>query len=73
MNYLEDLRSYWVKGYGHRIDYSIACVLMQSLIDAIDEVIEDGPVGPFSQHGNLRFAHAETVMPLLSCAFQLPS
>jgi hypothetical protein len=32
MNYIDDLSSYWVKGYGYPINYEISCVLMQNFV-----------------------------------------
>jgi multiple inositol-polyphosphate phosphatase/2,3-bisphosphoglycerate 3-phosphatase len=65
MNYIDDLSSYWTKGYGYPINYEIACVLMQNFVDAITEVVSHS-VDQHSLRASLRFAHAETVMPFLS-------
>jgi multiple inositol-polyphosphate phosphatase/2,3-bisphosphoglycerate 3-phosphatase len=65
MNYIDDLSSYWVKGYGYPINYEISCVLMQNFVDAITQVTSN-PVDTHSLRATLRFAHAETVMPFLS-------
>eukprot|EP01087_Luapelamoeba_hula_P000485 TRINITY_DN10362_c0_g1_i2.p1 TRINITY_DN10362_c0_g1~~TRINITY_DN10362_c0_g1_i2.p1 ORF type:complete len:527 (+),score=79.62 TRINITY_DN10362_c0_g1_i2:20-1600(+) len=64
-NYLGDLSSYWEKGYGFPIDYTIACPLMTSFVDAIDSTIA-APVDIHSERANLRFGHAETVMPFIA-------
>jgi len=85
MNYINDLSAYWKKGYGFRINYEIACVLMQNIMvslhaglqsffrcflihthfqDAITQVISS-PVDQHSLRASLRFAHAETIMPLV--------
>lgn len=64
-NYIADLESYYVKGYGSAIDYTIACPLLNNFMDAIDSVIE-GPYDVHSERANLRFAHAETIMPFVA-------
>jgi len=65
LNYVGDLSSYYEKGYAYPIDYTISCVLMKSMVNAIDQVIAD-PVDVYSQRANLRFAHAETIMPIVA-------
>ncbi len=64
MNYIDDLSSYWVKGYGYPINYDISCVLFNNFVDAIDTVINN-PVTDHSLKATLRFGHAETIMPFL--------
>lgn len=70
MNYYDDLVAYWEKGYGYDIDYTIACPLMQNFVGSIMQVISS-PVDDYAEHANLRFAHAETVMPFLAYVWLL--
>jgi len=75
-NYVEDLDSYWEKGYGYRINYEIACPLMVNFDDAMQDVIDywnavasgkvPPQISPNVQRMSLRFAHAETIIPFVS-------
>ena len=65
LNYLADLGTYYVRGYGHPLDYTIACPLLTDFMDAIDNIVKS-PNDDHSERANLRFAHAETIMPLVA-------
>lgn len=61
--YAEDLDNYYVKGYGAGFGYEISAPLLQNIVQGIDKII----AGKNSvEAAYLRFAHAETVMPLVS-------
>lgn len=34
MEYSEDLKYYWKNGYGHPLNYEIACPLLKNLVDS---------------------------------------
>src|SRR5690348_16441390 len=59
--YQDDLDAYWVKGYGHPLNYQISYGLMQNFFNAMDAVIAGG-----TQKANMRFAHAETLLPFIA-------
>eukprot|EP01133_Synstelium_polycarpum_P002441 gene2441-2774_t len=62
--YSQDLSNYWVKSYGHRINYMISSGLLQDIVSQFDSYIvnQDNSNNTYS----LRFAHAETVIPLVT-------
>lgn len=55
--YVNDLSDYWTKGYGNSINYQIACPLLKDIFRDLET--ENGKA-------SLRFAHAETILPLTS-------
>eukprot|EP00727_Mastigamoeba_balamuthi_P013841 m51a1_g908 hypothetical protein (426) ;mRNA; f:109232-110590 len=57
----EDLDKYLNCGYGVSLSYRIAAPLLQAVVKHLDDLVAGGPV-----RARLRFAHAETVMPLLA-------
>jgi hypothetical protein len=56
-----------LKGYGAPINYRMAQALLEDILESIQEAIADrrSNLDKVSELGRLRFAHAETVMPLL--------
>ncbi|XP_077868904.1 multiple inositol polyphosphate phosphatase 1-like [Saccoglossus kowalevskii] len=70
MEYWLDLKHYWRKSYGYKINYHISCQLLQHIFSTLEDAMMDertvlsnhdnSPVGVF------RFGHAETFLPLLS-------
>jgi multiple inositol-polyphosphate phosphatase/2,3-bisphosphoglycerate 3-phosphatase len=65
LEYAEDLINYWTKGYGYELNYRIACPLLKEII-----VIMDGKINRSAEYfvelGKFRFAHAETLLPLIA-------
>lgn len=67
--YAYDLSAYYTKGYGHDINYLIASPLLSDIVSAIDMIaLINTPNGGdiIVPRAQLRFGHAETVMPLLA-------
>ena len=63
LEYWSDLKAYWQKGYGHPVNYQIATLLLQDVFNIHSQYVRgDNTV----LKGKFRFAHAETIMPLLS-------
>jgi multiple inositol-polyphosphate phosphatase/2,3-bisphosphoglycerate 3-phosphatase len=62
IEYYLDLSDYYDKGYGNLLNYAISSPLLQSFVNSIDNVLLN--LDP--QVANLRFAHAETVLPFLA-------
>ena len=63
LEYYEDLDAYYAKGYGYPINYEIACDLLQDIFGIHDDFISGSNTNLL---GKLRFAHAETIIPLVS-------
>lgn len=67
--YTYDLSAYYTKGYGHEINYHIASPLLSEIVSTIDLIaFVNTPNGGtiIVPRAQLRFGHAETVMPLLA-------
>jgi multiple inositol-polyphosphate phosphatase / 2,3-bisphosphoglycerate 3-phosphatase len=62
MEYFEDLDAYYQNGYGYDINYQMGCLLWKEFLE-----IHQGYVNGTNTDlkAKLRFAHAETVMPLV--------
>lgn len=63
MDYFHDLKHFYKKSHGHALAFEIAAPLLQDVFRSMEERIIDGK----SQvEGHFRFAHAETILPLVS-------
>eukprot|EP00124_Ichthyophonus_hoferi_P005339 Ihof_evm2s750 gene=Ihof_evmTU2s750 len=61
MEYYDDLKQWYLKGYGNSLNYNIACPLVDDIVTGFEDFIKKGKV-----LSSFRFAHAETVIPFLS-------
>lgn len=67
--YAYDLSAYYTKGYGSEINYQIASPLISEIISNMEEMAIASIFNnsrSFLPRAQLRFGHAETVMPLLA-------
>eukprot|EP00124_Ichthyophonus_hoferi_P002271 Ihof_evm6s148 gene=Ihof_evmTU6s148 len=62
MDYHDDLKQWWIKGPGAKINYEISCSLLADMFKHIDDRL----ACKTELNANIRFAHAETVLPLLT-------
>lgn len=63
LEYQNDLLDYYQKGYGYPINYQIACGLWKEFLEIHQEYANGTNTDLL---GKFRFAHAETLMPLVS-------
>lgn len=61
LEYLSDLKLYWERSYGRKINYKMACPLYAEITDSFESFFKQG-----KPHGIFRFAHTGTVIPLLT-------
>lgn len=61
MDYHGDLKAYWKKGFGHNLSWEIAAPLLKDIFDSVKQFTE----GKNDLVGHFRFAHAETILPLI--------
>lgn len=61
LEYLNDLKLYWERSYGRKINYEMACPLYKEITDSFERFFKNGKF-----HGVFRFAHTGTVTPLLT-------
>ncbi|XP_028916135.1 multiple inositol polyphosphate phosphatase 1 [Ornithorhynchus anatinus] len=67
LEYLNDLKQYWKRGYGYSINSRSSCNLFQEIFKNMDKAIAEKQSGqPISSPAILHFGHAETLLPLLS-------
>ncbi|TMW64885.1 hypothetical protein Poli38472_009052 [Pythium oligandrum] len=62
MDYYDDLKEFYQLGGGYPINYEMAAVLLQDIFKSIEQRI----AGSSRLQGDLRFAHAETTLPLMT-------
>ncbi|DBA04944.1 TPA: hypothetical protein N0F65_006946 [Lagenidium giganteum] len=62
MDYLDDLKNFYQLGGGHAINYEMAAILLQDIMREIEEAVR----GASNMTAHLRFAHAETTLPLMT-------
>jgi len=66
LEYLYDLKHYWMKAYGHSISKLIGCKLMTPITKQIVEAARKyEQSGPKLDSAVLWFSHAETILPLI--------
>eukprot|EP00727_Mastigamoeba_balamuthi_P009884 m51a1_g5518 hypothetical protein (430) ;mRNA; r:409101-410484 len=61
MEFADDIDKYINCGYGNKLSYMDAVPLLKAIVAHLNDVVAGGTV-----RARLRFAHAETVMPLLA-------
>ncbi|XP_019594316.2 multiple inositol polyphosphate phosphatase 1 isoform X1 [Rhinolophus sinicus] len=67
LEYLNDLKQYWKRGYGYAINSRSSCGLFQDIFQHLDKAVEQKKRSqPVSSPVILQFGHAETLLPLLS-------
>ncbi|KAM4839106.1 multiple inositol polyphosphate phosphatase 1 isoform X1 [Urocitellus parryii] len=67
LEYLNDLKQYWKRGYGYTINSRSSCTLFQDIFQHLDKAVEEKQRSqPVSSPIILQFGHAETLLPLLS-------
>ncbi|XP_048361909.1 multiple inositol polyphosphate phosphatase 1 [Sphaerodactylus townsendi] len=67
LEYLNDLKQYWKRGYGYDINSRASCVLFQDIFRNLDQAVKESKNSmPISSPAVLQFGHAETLLPVLS-------
>lgn len=54
LEYVNDVKDYWEKGFGRDINYDMACVLLRDVVEGLE-----------TKKFKFLFGHAETIMPLI--------
>lgn len=62
MEYHDDLKQWWRKGYGHPLNYHMACPLLSDMFSRVDDAL----ARQTDLKAFIRFGHAETVVPLIT-------
>ncbi|XP_019363302.1 PREDICTED: multiple inositol polyphosphate phosphatase 1 isoform X4 [Gavialis gangeticus] len=67
LEYLNDLKQYWKRGYGYDINSRSSCILFQDIFQKLDKAVSESKSSmPISSPVILQFGHAETLLPLLA-------
>ncbi|MBN3276482.1 MINP1 phosphatase, partial [Polyodon spathula] len=66
LEYANDLKQYWKRGYGHEINSKSSCTLFHDLFRRLDKAVEEKRSGMVSEPAAFQIGHAETFLPLLS-------
>ncbi|CAL8255934.1 unnamed protein product [Lota lota] len=67
MEYANDLKQYWKRGYGHEINSKSSCILFHDIFSRLDKAAEENKLGgPVSEAVSIQVGHAETLLPLLT-------
>ncbi|XP_069467394.1 multiple inositol polyphosphate phosphatase 1 [Ambystoma mexicanum] len=66
LEYLNDLKQYWKRGYGYDINSKASCILFQDIFKHLERAVTESKSSqPISLPVVLQFGHAETLQPLL--------
>ncbi|NXY75315.1 MINP1 phosphatase, partial [Glareola pratincola] len=67
LEYLNDLKQYWKRGYGYDINSRSSCILFQDIFWHLDKAVEESKSSkPISSPLIVQVGHAETLQPLLA-------
>ncbi|NXR63295.1 MINP1 phosphatase, partial [Rhadina sibilatrix] len=67
LEYLNDLKQYWKRGYGYDINSRSSCNLFQDIFQHLDKAVEESKSSkPISSPLIVQVGHAETLQPLLA-------
>ncbi|KAB5555449.1 hypothetical protein PHYPO_G00034370 [Pangasianodon hypophthalmus] len=66
LEYKNDLKQYWKRGYGHDINRKSSCVLFHDVFRRLDQAAYDYRFGEVMKAVTIQVGHAETLLPLLS-------
>ncbi|XP_062493885.1 multiple inositol polyphosphate phosphatase 1 isoform X2 [Pezoporus occidentalis] len=67
LEYLNDLKQYWKRGYGYDINSRSSCILFQDIFQHLDKAVEESKSSkPISSPVIVQVGHAETLQPLLA-------
>ncbi|XP_075574065.1 multiple inositol polyphosphate phosphatase 1 [Pelecanus crispus] len=67
LEYLNDLKQYWKRGYGYDINSRASCILFQDIFQQLDKAVAESKSSkPISSPLIVQVGHAETLQPLLA-------
>ncbi|KAG8435543.1 hypothetical protein GDO86_013469 [Hymenochirus boettgeri] len=67
LEYLNDLKQYWKRGYGHHINSRSSCNLFRHIFNHLEEAVTESKRSQqISSPVVMQFGHAETLLPLLA-------
>uniref|UniRef100_A0A671WRS3 Multiple inositol polyphosphate phosphatase 1 n=1 Tax=Sparus aurata TaxID=8175 RepID=A0A671WRS3_SPAAU len=67
MEYANDLKQFWKRGYGHDINSKSSCILFHDLFSRLDKAADENKSGQqVNEAVTVQVGHAETLLPLLT-------
>ncbi|XP_062287090.1 multiple inositol polyphosphate phosphatase 1-like [Scomber scombrus] len=67
MEYANDLKQFWKRGYGHDINSKSSCILFHDLFSRLDKAANESKSGQqVTEAVTVQIGHAETLLPLLT-------
>ncbi|XP_071778128.1 multiple inositol polyphosphate phosphatase 1a [Centroberyx gerrardi] len=67
MEYANDLKQFWKRGYGHDINSKSSCILFHDVFSRLDKAAQESKSGQqVSEAVTVQVGHAETLLPLLT-------
>ncbi|KAI5103173.1 multiple inositol polyphosphate phosphatase 1 precursor, partial [Silurus meridionalis] len=66
LEYKNDLKQYWKRGYGHEINRKSCCILFHDIFRRLDQASYDYRFGEATKAVTIQVGHGETLLPLLS-------
>lgn len=67
MEYANDLKQFWKRGYGHDINSKSSCILFHDLFSRLDKAANESKSGQqVTEAVTVQIGHAETILPLLT-------
>ncbi|XP_062859900.1 multiple inositol polyphosphate phosphatase 1b [Trichomycterus rosablanca] len=66
VEYKNDLKQYWKRGYGYDINSKASCPLFHDIFRRLDQAAYDYRFGELKKKVTIQVGHAETLLPLLS-------
>ncbi|XP_051969026.1 multiple inositol polyphosphate phosphatase 1b [Xyrauchen texanus] len=66
LEYKNDLKQYWKRGYGHDINRKSSCPLFHDIFKRLDKAAYDYSFGDVEKTATIQVGHGETLLPLLS-------
>nr|XP_020459214.1 multiple inositol polyphosphate phosphatase 1-like isoform X2 [Monopterus albus] len=67
MEYANDLKQYWKRGYGHDINSKSSCILFHDVFSRLDKAASENKSGQqVTEAVTVQVGHAETLLPLLT-------
>ncbi|XP_028398682.1 multiple inositol polyphosphate phosphatase 1-like [Dendronephthya gigantea] len=65
IEYMYDIKNYWKRGYGYKINYDMSCLLLKNLTESIENVVKSLGTSVAYTQAIFHFSHAETIIPLV--------
>ncbi|KPP77357.1 multiple inositol polyphosphate phosphatase 1-like [Scleropages formosus] len=66
LEYKNDLKQYWKRGYGHDINRKSSCTLFHDIFRRLSEAVNELRTGHVTEVATVQVGHAETLLPLLT-------